>query len=121
LNYYIKNPKDIYNLPISNAIQHQLQGHRLSWKFGDIIFEEAMQQIQENVATCEVYIKGREKCCFLKEYIPNLIEMPTSPSIETMNSCLSDVCDTLHGKYCAKRKVHELRYIDYNRQCSNTI
>ena len=27
LNYYIKNPKDIENLPISKTIQHQLQRH----------------------------------------------------------------------------------------------
>ena len=74
-----------------------------------------MQQIHKKVGSCEVYIKGYEKFCFLKDYIPNLIEMHTSPSFETMNNCLSSVCDVLHGKYCARRKVHELRYIDYNR------
>ena len=112
LNYYVKNPQDIPYLPFSKTIQYQMQRHQLSWNFGHLTFDNTIQQIRAHVGGCIVYIKGHEKFCFLKEHIPNLYKIDAFPSFKSMNNCASDVCDVRHGTNCARRKVHELRFID---------
>jgi len=94
------------NNTISNATAS------VSWNFGHLTFDNTIQQIRAHVGGCIVYIKGHEKFCFLKEHIPNLYKIDAFPSFKSMNNCASDVCDVRHGTNCARRKVHELRFID---------
>jgi hypothetical protein len=89
--------------------------HHLGWTLGDVTFDDAMHAIHANVGSYPVYIKGHEKYCFLKEHLLNLYELPESPSFEKMTNCMNEVCG-LHGRYCARRKVHELYFHDFHKQ-----
>ena len=115
-NYFVKNPDDLPHLPSTDTVRHQMRRHKLSWIFGDVTFASVLKQIIQKLGPTAppVYIKGFEKFTFLRPHITNLRQMPESPSFDSMNNCMCEMCDAKHGKYCARRKVHELRYYDYN-------
>jgi len=60
-----------------------------------------------------VYAKGLEKVNYLKIWLPQIQEMTwISTPFKKLYNCVSEVCEIGHGLNCARRKVHELRYID---------
>ena len=112
MNFHVKNPDDIKYLPCSQSMQYQMQRHQLSWQFRFTTFERAILEICKVVGTEAVYIKGYEKYLYLEQYIPHLIELDDSPSFNELNNCTSEICYVNHGKYCARRKVHELLFLE---------
>jgi hypothetical protein len=108
--YHVKYP---YNMVFSSLEQKtanvQYCRHRLPWSFGTYTFEQAIAGIQEHVLPHQlVFVKGLEKAQFLNQYIRNIRLLPEKPPMKDLNNCLDKVCWIPHGKYCARRKVHEL-------------
>jgi hypothetical protein len=68
-----------------------------------------------------VYGKGSEKVKFLKTWLLQIEDMTwIKTSFKKLYNCVSEVCEIGHGLNCARRKVHELRYVDsmYNNNNS---
>jgi hypothetical protein len=106
------------------ATHHQFKRHKLDWTFGDYHFIEAINDIILKVKCDKVYGKGSEKVKFLKTWLPQIEDMTwIKISSKNLFNCASEVCGLGHGLNCARRKVHELRFIDwmYNKVATSYI
>jgi hypothetical protein len=112
-NYFVKSPRRIPLPPNTQTIQYQFKRHNLRWKFGDYSFLQAISHIILKVKRDTVWAKGTEKVKFLQTWLPHIEEMSwLTTSFKKLCNCASEVCEIRHGFNCARRKVHELRYID---------
>jgi hypothetical protein len=112
-NYFVKNPAYIPHPPNTQTIQSQFKRHNLRWKFGDHHFLDAISDIILKVKRDAVYCKGPEKAKCLRTWLPHIEEMTwIATSFKKLYNCTAEVCDIKHGLNCARRKVHELHYID---------
>jgi len=113
-HYFVKNPCNLPNAPNTQTIDYQFKRHKLRWKSGDYHFLDAICDIMTQVKHNDsVYAKGLEKVNYLKIWLPQIQEMTwISTPFKKLYNCVSEVCEIGHGLNCARRKVHELRYID---------
>jgi hypothetical protein len=114
-NYRIKSPRH-YPCPSNNAtVNYQFLRHKIHWDEGDCTFYEALADIWVHLGGSIAYVKGLEKMRFLQRHLFRVGELHMVPSLKKLNSCISSWCTKRHGKFCARRKVHELRhYIHIN-------
>lgn len=112
-NYFVKNPSEIPDRPNNQTFWYQYKRHHLRWKFGDYNFLEAIGDIIIKVKGDAVFGKGPDKVNYLKIWLPQIEEMTwiVTP-FRSLYNCISEVCEIEHGLNCARRKVHELRYVD---------
>jgi hypothetical protein len=110
---HIKPPQD-YKFDSNNpTIQYQFRRHHLKWEDGEHTLSHVMRFIARKTRNSYVFAKGIDKVRFLERYLPHVVDLEMLPSFKHLNSCMSECCDKYHGKYCARRKVHELKhYID---------
>lgn len=114
-NYFIQNPFNIPDLPHTSATHFQYRRHNLKWKCGDYQFWEAIFDIMCKIRDDTVYGKGAEKVKFLQTWLPQIEDMVwIRTPFKNLNNCVGELCEFKHGRNCARRKVHELRYIDCN-------
>ena len=87
-----------------------MQHHNIRPNFCDYFFDEAIAFIQWKIGNGKMYVKGREKCNFLREYF-NVEELPENLcSFKNMDGFADKCCDVKHSKFCcARRKVFFLR------------
>jgi len=112
-NYFIKNPCKLPDRPNTQSIHYQYKRHNLRWKFGDYHFFDAIGDIILKVKCDAVYGKGTEKVKFLQTWLPQIKEMTwITTSFKKLYNCVTEVCEIEHGLNCARRKVHELHYVD---------
>lgn len=112
-NYFVNSPSKIPERPITQTTYYQYKRHNLRWKFGDYHFWDAIGDIMSKVKCDAVYGKGPEKVKYLQEWLPQIEEMTwIQTPFKKLYNCVSEVCNIAHGLNCARRKVHELRYID---------
>jgi hypothetical protein len=112
-NYFVLNPCCIPECPNTQTTNFQYNRHKLSWRFGDHNFLETMMVIASKVKSDVVFAKGREKVKFLKRWLPQIEEMTwIATPFKNLYNCVSEICEVKHGYNCARRKVHELRYVD---------
>ena len=120
-NYYISH-HDI-SVPTSYEFRRQASQLQLAWSFGDYRFDDAIVQIKTKIGNDIVIFCTRnseydtEKYTFLKNFLPQLIEQFYEVGFEMVN-CINDKCDVNHG-FCARQRMHELRYYDYNKHNSD--
>lgn len=115
-NYFIRNPKNEPSIPNNKTILYQYNRLKLKWRFGDFSFNEALDDIFYKVGSANLCIKGSEKKQFLeKQGFITVHEIEGIPSFKVLNECMGEWCEIRHGKWCARRKVNELkRFIDNN-------
>jgi hypothetical protein len=107
---YVKSPLN-YCFDVNNpTMQFQYNRHKLKWEEGDHTFDHVMRFISQKVKNEFVFVKGIDKQRFLERYLPHVVDLEMLPSFKYLNSCPAECCDKYHGKYCARRKVHELKY-----------
>lgn len=113
-NYFVKNPCKMPERPNTLSCYYQFKRHNLRWTFGDYNFFEAIYDIQLKInSNDKVYAKGTEKSLFLQKWLPQLKESVwISPPFKKLNMCHNELCELKHGIFCARRKVHELRFAD---------
>jgi len=101
-------------LPTSPEYQSQKTALGLVWSYGQYTFEEALALIKEKVKNEDlIFVSDPDASCFIKEYLPKITYQPCEIGFE-MKHCPSDHCDVRHGRQCARRKVHEIRYADHH-------
>ena len=111
--YRVTSPDNYIYFPDDKTFRYQFQRHNLAWEDGDYKFNHAMNDIVKKIGYSISYTKGNEKQCFLENYLPYVAQLDMVPSLKYLNSCLTEWCEYRHGKYCARRKVYELKhYID---------
>jgi hypothetical protein len=108
-NYFIKSKGLIFSDDYATYL-HQRKRHGLKVEFGDYFFDEALRNIQATVGDDKVFVKGREKCNFLKLYL-NVHELPESLcSFKKVLGYHDKCCKVKHSnQFCAQRKAHILR------------
>src|SRR5438552_2989161 len=98
-------------LPDNATFKYQYRRHNIRWDNGDFTFAHAMSDIAAKVGAYAVYVKGPEKHRFFQKYLPYVIELGMLlPLIKKLSNCATECCQYYHGNYCARRKVHELKY-----------
>jgi len=107
---FVKPPLNYYYDANNPTIQYQYNRHHLHWEDGEHTFPHVMRFINRKVKFDYCFTKGVEKQRFLERYLHRVIDLEMLPSFKYLNSCMSECCDKGHGKYCARRKVHELKY-----------
>jgi len=86
----------------------------LSWSFGEYTFDEAVAKIKERIGEGDlIFISDAYSRMYLEQYFPKVTYQPCEIEFE-MNHCPNENCDVRHGDQCARRRVHEMRYADYN-------
>jgi len=115
-NYRIKSPKH-YLCPYEDAtFNFQFLRHMIRWDDGDYSFYEALADIWVHLGGNMVYVKGLEKKIFLDRHLFRVAELHMVPAFKKLNSCILSWCEHMHGKFCSRRKVSELKhYIDTNK------
>ena len=114
--YRVASPSNYIYFPQDNTFKYQYDRHHLVWEDGDYSFSHAIGDIASKVKGGIMYVKGLEKQTFLENYFPYVSQLDMVPSLKTLNSCITEWCEYRHGKYCARRKVHELKfYVDNNK------
>jgi hypothetical protein len=108
--YFVKSPINYFYNHNDLTMQFQYNRHQLKWQDGDYTFGHVMKLICQKVKDNLVFVKGFEKKNFLERYLPRVIDLKMLPSLKYLNSCMTECCDKKHGNYCARRKVHELKY-----------
>src|SRR2546428_4252467 len=73
--YFVKCPRTLPYMPNTETASFQFQRHGLRWKFGDYSFCEAIKDIDRNVGSDTVYVKGLQKSNFIKEYLLDVVEL----------------------------------------------
>jgi len=113
-NYFVMNPCNIPHAPNTQTIHFQYKRHNLRWEFGDFKFCDVIEDIISKVKSSDaVYGKGAAKVAFLKKWLPQIQEMTwINTPFKKLYNCISEVCEIRHGFNCARRKAHELQYID---------
>ena len=112
-NYFVANPCTLPHHPNTHSFHYQYKRHNLRWLFGDYNFLEAIRDITSKVNGDIVYGKGPEKVKYLQTWLPQIEEMTwIKTPFKKLYNCVSEVCEIGHGLNCARRKVHELRYVD---------
>ena len=108
--YFVKSPQNCYFNETNPTLQYQYNRHHLHWQDGDYNFYHVIRAICQKVKDEYVFVKDIEKQRFLERYLRHLIDLEMLPSFKYLNSCMSECCSRRHGKFCARRKVHELKY-----------
>ena len=87
-----------------------MRRHQIRPSFGDYFSDEAIAFIRGKVGHKVMYVKGREKCNFLREYF-NVEELPESLcSFKKIEGFADKCCQVKHSRdFCARRKVFFLR------------
>jgi hypothetical protein len=103
--------------PTSYEYNRQESQLLLPWSFGDTTFDEAILDIKLKICNDIVIFSTAndydiKKFKFMKSYLPQLFEQPLEMGYLLIN-CANEKCDENHG-FCARRRVHEIRYYDYN-------
>ena len=106
---FVKSPLDCHFDPNNPTMQFQFNRHHLEWNSGEHTFDDVMRFISRKTKTSYIFVKGLAKQRFLERYLPHVVDLEMLPSFKQLNSCMSECCER-HGKYCARRKVHELKY-----------
>ena len=113
--YFIKSPNNVYP-SWDSTLAYQFNRHKLGWNIGDFHFRDAIARVKEMTIGCLIYVKGDEKQRFLEMYFNHVEQLNMLPSIKTLSSCRGEECENQHGKYCARRKVHEFKkFLDDNQ------
>lgn len=115
-NYHIRQPEMIK----SYSLEFEEQMHRIQigWTYGDYSFDDAVKDIKIKLNGNIAFTSNSEKCTFLKKYISQVTSQTNETPFITQH-CLSDICDIRHAYHCARRKVHEMRFYDYNKDNIN--
>lgn len=114
--YRVSSPNNYTCFPQDRTFRYQFQRHQLAWEEGDYSFSSAIHDILNKVNSGILFVKGLEKQRFLELYFPYVSQLNMIPSFKHLNSCHTEWCEYRHGKYCARRKVHELKYfVDSNK------
>ena len=114
--YRVTSPINYIYFPDDKTFRYQFQRHNLAWEDGDYSFRHTMNDIMAKVRGYAVFCKGDQKQRFLMNYLPYVAQLDMVPSIKRLNSCLSERCEYQHCKFCARKKVYELKhYIDSNK------
>jgi len=113
--YMVSSPNNYTYFPQDSTFRYQYERHHLAWENGDYSFSHAIGDIMAKVRGYCVFCKGLEKQRFLENYLPYVAQLDMVPSFKQLNSCMTEWCEYRHGKFCARRKVYELKhYIDTN-------
>ena len=114
--YRVGSPNNCTYFPRDSTFKYQYDRHHLAWEDGDYCFSDAMGDIRQKVLGSVMYVKGEQKQRFLEKYFPYVSQLDMLPSFSKLNSCPTEWCEYRHGKNCARRKVHELKYfVDNNK------
>ena len=111
--YYVKSPRH-HQFDVTNpSIQFQYNRHHLHWEDGEHNFYRVMRAISQKVQDDYVFVKGIDKVRLLERHLQHVVDLEMLPSFKYLNCCMLECCSKRHGKFCARRKVYELKnYID---------
>src|SRR5277367_4155917 len=111
--HYVKSPR-YHHFDVTNpTIQFQYNRHHLHWEEGGVNFYRVMRAVSQKVQDEYVFVKGSEKVRLLERYLRHVVDLEMLPSFKYLNCSMSECCSRRHGKFCARRKVYELKnYID---------
>ena len=113
--YYIRWPWHVWDM----TTHWQLRRHAMDWSEGKYTINEAVDDAQQRILLSEVlYVKGDQKLKYLqKHWFPRntIKEITCAPSLKNLNSFHDKTCFMHYGKkFCARRKVYELRPYIHN-------
>lgn len=103
-NYHVYShiPSDL-SIKFRNVARYQFNRHLLPWDFGKYELLDTLTDIKKKIGSEDVFIKGKGKCDYLKQFLPNIKCLPEEPSLRMLNNCLHETCDFKHGKHCVRR------------------
>jgi hypothetical protein len=118
-DYLVLSPSSIEAPPCTPSIHFQYHRHNLKWEDGYVHFSDVLRAVKHHVMRGDVvYAKGPQKVVFLRQWIPQIKDMTwLNTPFKKLYNCINEVCDKKHGLNCARRKVHELRYVDCMHKC----